>query len=116
MKVRTEIYANRSVEEDIFEAIENRIPGFSYSLLEDVQGRGRSGVRHGTAIWPELNVLYVIVGTEAQAELVRKAVSQVKKAFPREGIKMFQYFLNLLDDPEAESAGKDIDKKERGGK
>jgi hypothetical protein len=114
--IRTEIYANRSVEEDIFEAIENRIPGFSYSLFEDVQGRGRSGVRHGTAIWPELNVLYVIVGTDAQAGFVREAVSKVKKAFPKEGIKLFQYFVNLLDDPEAESVGKNIDKKERGGK
>jgi|GEM_PF-587400 len=113
--VRTEIYANRSVEEDVFEAIENRLPGFSYSLFEDVQGRGRSGVRHGTAIWPELNVLYVIVGPESQAELVRDALNQVKMAFPKEGIKIFQYFLNLLDDPEAESAGKDIDNKERGG-
>ena len=52
--IRTEIYANRSVEEDILEEIEKRIPDFSYSLIEDVKGRGRSGVRQGTAIWPEL--------------------------------------------------------------
>ncbi|PKL06704.1 MAG: hypothetical protein CVV53_02885 [Spirochaetae bacterium HGW-Spirochaetae-9] len=89
--VRTEIYANRSVEEDIHEEIEKRFPGFRYSLFEDVQGRGRNGVRHGTAIWPELNILYVIYGSEAEARLVGAAVAEVKKAFPREGIKIFQY-------------------------
>lgn len=109
--VRTEIYANRSVEEDIFEAIENRLPGFSYSLFEDVQGRGRNGVRHGTAIWPELNVLYVIVGTKSQATLIRKAVEEVKKAFPREGIKMFQYSIRLLCDQG--SADNGVDEKAR---
>ncbi|MDX9827491.1 MAG: hypothetical protein RBT73_07060 [Spirochaetia bacterium] len=110
--VKTEIYANRSVEEDIFEAIENRLPGFSYSLFENVQGRGRNGVRHGTAIWPELNVLYVIIGTVSQAGHIRDAVIEVKKAFPREGIKIIQYSVSLLDDQE--SAGKDVDENERG--
>ncbi len=109
--VRTEIYANRSVEEDVFEAIEKRLPGFSYSLFEDVQGRGRSGVRHGTAIWPELNVLYVIVGPEFQAHLIREAIIEVKNAFPREGIKMFQYSVNLVDD--TKSADNGVDEKAR---
>jgi len=89
--IRTEIYANRSVEEDIFEEIEKRIPGFNYSLVEDVKGRGRSGVRHGTAIWPELNILYILFGNKHEAFLIDEAVSEVKKAFPQEGIKVFQY-------------------------
>ena len=114
--VKTEIYANRSVEEDIFEAIENHLPGFSYSLFEDVQGRGRNGVRHGTAVWPELNVLYVIVGTDSQARSIREAVLNVKKTFPQEGIKIIQYSVSLLDDPEAESAGRDVYEHERGEK
>jgi hydrophobic/amphiphilic exporter-1 (mainly G- bacteria), HAE1 family len=94
--VRTEIYANRSVEEDIKEEIEKRIPGVSYSLIEDVQGRGRSGVHHGTAVWPELNILYILYGTEQEAFLIDEAVREVKKAFPREGIKVFQYEVNAL--------------------
>jgi len=89
--IRTEIYANRSVEEDIFEEIEKRIPGFSYSLIEDVKGRGNGGVRHGTSIWPELNVLYIHFGSRHDASLIDEAVREVKKAFAREGIKIFQY-------------------------
>jgi len=94
--VRTEIYANRSVEEDINEAIEKRFPGFMYSLFEGVQGRGKNGVRHGTAVWPELNILYVIYGNESEARLVGAAVAEVKKAFPKEGIKIFQYEVNAF--------------------
>jgi hypothetical protein len=91
MMIRTEIYANRSVEENILEEIEKRIPDVCYSLIEDVQGRGRNGVRRGTAIWPELNVLYVLYGSSHEASLIAEAVGQVKKIFPREGIKVFQY-------------------------
>ncbi|MDX9785035.1 MAG: hypothetical protein RBT72_09875 [Spirochaetia bacterium] len=94
--LRSEIYANRSVEEDIFEAIEERIPGFSYSLIEDVQGRGRQGVRHGTAVWPELNVHYVIYSRESEARSIAQAVAAVKKKFPNEGIKLFQFVFQPL--------------------
>ncbi len=94
--LRSEIYANRSVEEDIFEAIEERLPGFSYSLVEDVQGRGRQGIRHGTAVWPELNVLYVIYSEESEARSIAQAVASVKKEFPNEGIKLFQFVFTPL--------------------
>ncbi len=91
--IRSEIYANRSVEEDILEEIERRWPGFGYSLIEDVQGRGRSGVRHGTPIWPELNILYIIYGTADEAGRIAEAIAVVKKSFPNEGIKLFQFEL-----------------------
>ena len=94
--IRTEIYANRSVEEDIVEELEKRIPDLRYSLIEDVKGRGRSGIRHGTAVWPELSILYIMYGSEAEALLITEAVNEVKKAFPREGIKIFQYEVNVL--------------------
>lgn len=89
--VRTEIYANRSIEEDILEEIEKRIPNIYYSLIDDVRGRGKNGVRQGTAVWPELNVLYVMYGDSDQASLIAEAVDQVKRIFPNEGIKIFQF-------------------------
>jgi hypothetical protein len=94
--IRTEVYANRSVEEDIVEAIERRLPGVAYSLIEDVKGRGRAGVRQGSAIWPELNVLYVFYGERDEAGLILDAIIQVKKLFPREGIKIFQHEVTPL--------------------
>jgi hypothetical protein len=91
MMVRTEIYANRSVEEEILEEMEKRIPDLCYSLIEDVRGKGRSGIHQGTAIWPELNVLYLLYGSSQEASLIAEGVEQVRKIFPREGIKIFQY-------------------------
>jgi hypothetical protein len=92
--VLTEIYANRSVEEDILSEIEKRIPNVSYSLIENVRGRGKSGSRQGTVVWPELNILYVFYSGNEQASAIAKAVGQVKASFPAEGIKVFQYELN----------------------
>lgn len=89
--VKTEIYANRSVEEDILDEIEKGIPDINYSLIENVQGRGRNGTRRGTAIWPELSVLYVIFGDREQASVIAEAVRRVKNIFPNEGIKIFQF-------------------------
>lgn len=94
--IRTEIYANRSVEEELRDEFDRRVPGLAYSLFEDVKGMGRSGVREGSAVWPELNVLYVLYGDREKARLVAEAVAAVKALFPREGIKMFQYELNAL--------------------
>lgn len=94
--IQSEIYANRSVEEDILEEILMRIPRAQYSIIEDVKGSGKSGVRQGTAVWPELNILYILFGTVEEALLIGDAVRTVKKAFPREGIKLFQYEVKMF--------------------
>jgi hypothetical protein len=74
--------------------VEKRIPGVAYTLIETVMGRGDSGTRRGSAIWPELNVLYLVYGTRQEASLIAEAVEEVKKTFPREGIKLFQFELS----------------------
>ena len=94
--LKTEVYANRSVEENLLAEIEGKIPGIAYSFFENVQGRGRSGIRRGTAIWPELNVLYVFFGSRADAALILDAVKSVKKEYPQEGIKIYQYEIRAL--------------------
>ncbi len=43
----------------------------------------------GTAIWPELNVLYVLYGSSQEASLIVEAVGQVKKSFPGRGSRYF---------------------------
>jgi len=85
---RIEIIANRSVSTELLEVIERDTPGLPYTLIPDVQGRGRQGVRLGDAVWPELNVYILIVCEDEAAGLVEKAVRELKTAFPREGIKL----------------------------
>ncbi len=94
--IRSEIYANRSVEEDILEEILTRIPHAQYSIIEDVKGAGKSGVREGTAVWPELNILYILFSDAKEARYIADAVQTVKAAFPKEGIKLFQYEVKMF--------------------
>jgi hypothetical protein len=96
--IRTEIYANRSVEEDIVESLSRLLPDLSYTIVEEVKGKGSAGIRHGTAIWPELNVLYIIYSEENDAAGIRQAVQEVKSAFPKEGIKLIQYEVRTLEE------------------
>jgi hypothetical protein len=96
--IRTEIYANRSVEEDIVEGLSRLLPDLSYSIVEEVKGKGKAGIRHGTAVWPELNVLYIIYSEESDAASIRRAVQEVKSAFPKEGIKLIQYEVRTLEE------------------
>ena len=94
---RSEIYANRSVEEDILEEIERRIPGANYSVIEEVRGRGWSGLRGATAVRPELTTPLVLFGPRCCALLITAPVAKVKQSFPREGVKLFQYEVTALD-------------------
>ena len=90
MMIRTEIYANRSVEEDIAEELEKRIPDISYSLIEDVKGEGqeRRTPRNRNLARAEHHV-HSLRKQDRRALLIKEAISEVKKAFPREGIKIF---------------------------
>ncbi|MCL2373622.1 MAG: hypothetical protein FWC65_00065 [Treponema sp.] len=84
-----ELIANRSVESEIIEALEDSIDEFFYSLLPQIQGRGKTKYRLGTATWPEMNFLLVSYLNDDDAVKAKAAVRAVKERFPREGIKMF---------------------------
>ena len=51
---RLEIIANKSVEEDITDALEQYIPEILYSIVPLVYGRGGNDRKLGTSTWPEL--------------------------------------------------------------
>lgn len=89
---RLEIIANLSVQDDIIEAVELVAPFSGYTIMPIVTGRakGEAGEYHlGTATWPEKNFLLLLYTTKSEARLIKAAVNDVKRRFPREGIKMF---------------------------
>jgi hypothetical protein len=86
---RMELIANRSVEEEITGALETKLPGFYYTLLPAVHGRGRRDYRLGTATWPEENFMLISYIGDEGAALAEAAVKEVKDRFPTEGIKLF---------------------------
>ena len=86
---RLELIANRSVESEIVEALEKNIKDFFYTLLPQINGRGKTKYRMGTATWPELNFLLISYLEDDDAIKAQEAVRAVKEQFPNEGIKMF---------------------------
>ena len=86
---RLELIANRSVENEIIEALEENITDFYYTLLPQINGKGKTKYRLGTATWPELNFLLISYLDDISAANAKKAIKDVKDRFPKEGIKLF---------------------------
>ncbi|MDR2096792.1 MAG: hypothetical protein LBP76_14915 [Treponema sp.] len=87
--MRIEIIANRSVEENILEALKDEGVGKYYTMYPNVFGVGSSGPRMGDAIWPEENFALVFWCDYEEALGIESAVAYVKEHFPDEGIKIF---------------------------
>lgn len=87
---RIEIIANRSIQEDMFDAFKKADVVKHYTLIPGVLGVGKSGPRMGDHIWPEENFSLIIYCDEAEAEKIRKVISELKTFFINEGIKIFE--------------------------
>ena len=87
--IRVEVIANRSVEENILEALAKEKVGKYYTKFPNVLGVGACGPRMGDAIWPEENLALVFWCEEEEALGIKKAIYSVKEKFPGEGIKLF---------------------------
>jgi hypothetical protein len=88
--IRIEIIANHSVEENILEAFQREKVAAYYTKFPGVLGVGSSGPRMGDAVWPEENFVIVVWCEESEADGVERAVADVKKYFPEEGVKLFK--------------------------
>ena len=86
---RLELIANRSVENEIIEALETCITDFYYTLLPQINGKGKTKYRLGTATWPELNFLLISYLDDENAVKAKTAIHNIKERFPLEGIKLF---------------------------
>jgi len=87
--IRAEIIANRSVEENILEALAKEEAGKFYTKIPNILGVGACGPRMGDAVWPEENFSLIIWCEEEEAARIKQAIVKVKEKFPGEGIKLF---------------------------
>jgi len=87
--IRAEIIANRSVEENILEALAKEGVGKFYTKIPSVWGVGACGPRMGDAVWPEENFALIIWCEKDEARGIKEAITKVKAKFPGEGIKLF---------------------------
>ncbi|MCR5621941.1 MAG: hypothetical protein K6G18_08790 [Treponema sp.] len=86
---RIEIIANKSVEDDITEALEQYIPGILYTTIPLAYGRGGDDRKLGTPTWPETNFLMVSYIEDSYLPAVKAVMKGVKDKFKGEGIKLF---------------------------
>lgn len=89
MNYRIEIISNQSVQEDIVELLESKIPGIEYTIIPVVQGRGKSSKKLGNSTWPEQNFLLFSYLTQEDARAAKNVFEQIKAKFPHEGITFF---------------------------
>ncbi|MBP5174539.1 MAG: hypothetical protein ILP07_01320 [Treponema sp.] len=86
---RIEIISNKSVEEDITEALEQYVPGILYTTFPLVYGRGGDDYKLGNATWPETNFVMVSYVEDSELDKVKAVIKSVKEKFKSEGVKMF---------------------------
>lgn len=93
---RTEIIANRALEEDIIERLrEHGVPPL-YTKVPAVHGAGSSGERHGDHVWPEENVLFLFYTDGAVARTIVDVVRSIKRQYPDTGVKLYQYQVDAI--------------------
>lgn len=89
MKLRVEIFANRSVQEDLFERLAKKNLATHYTFIPEIQGVGHSGPRRGDHVWPEENFALITYVDEEEAREIKAAVEDLREFFPSEGITFF---------------------------
>ena len=86
---RVEIISNKSVEDDVTEALEYYVKDIMYTILPLAYGKGGDDRKMGTNTWPETNFVLVSYVADDEIETVKKVIKAVKEKFPKEGIKCF---------------------------
>lgn len=86
---RAEIIANRSVEEELIEELEKAVPDILYTVITEVQGRGKNNRKLGTVTWPEMNFILFAYVEDGDANTVKSVIASLKARFPHEGLKLF---------------------------
>lgn len=86
---RVEIIANRSIEDNVMDALRTAEVAKFYTKYPVVHGEGTSGPRFGDAVWPEENFVLVVWCEDAEARRIAEAIAPVKAQFPAEGVKIF---------------------------
>lgn len=86
---RVEIISNKSVQEDITDALEVNVPSILYTIIPLAYGHGGSDYKLGNPTWPETNFVLVSYVQDSEIKKVRQVIAAVKEKFKNEGIKIF---------------------------
>ncbi|MBR5867586.1 MAG: hypothetical protein IKZ04_06705 [Spirochaetaceae bacterium] len=93
---RLEIILSQSIEEDFVNAFLTKQTGNMFTKIDNVMGRGFSVPKMGDAIWPQLNCMYIVYCTEAQTNVIKDIISDLRQEYPDEGIACFKSEAEIL--------------------
>lgn len=88
--IRFELFANKSLQDDLVAAVERALPETGYTLFPVVHGKGFQDRKLGTSVWPEENFSIVCYVDEAAAGAFREAVRAIKAEYPTEGLVVYE--------------------------
>ncbi len=88
-RVRLEIIFSQALEEDFQQAFREEGIGKKFTKFEAVMGAGSSDPKLGDAVWPQLNMMYVIYCDKAEAKKIYAVIKKLRKKFLTEGIACF---------------------------
>lgn len=86
---RIEIIFSQAVEEDFVAEFKEQQVGLKYTKLANVMGAGFSNPRLGDAIWPQLNMMYIIYCGEEDCAKIIAIVEKLREKYMGEGIACF---------------------------
>ncbi len=87
---RIEVITSQALEEDFNEEFKENKVAARYTKLANVMGAGYSNPRLGDAIWPQLNIMYIIYCDEAEAQKIIAICQKLREKYVAEGIACFK--------------------------
>lgn len=88
-RVRLEIIFSQAVEEDFEQAFSELGIGKRFTKFASVMGAGFSTPRLGNAVWPQLNMMYIIYCANEEADKIKGVITRLRNQYPTEGIACF---------------------------
>ncbi len=89
LQKRVEIIFSQAIEEDFIQEFKEHKVAARYTKLKGVMGAGYSIPRLGDAIWPQLNMMYIIYCGEEDCKTIISIVEKLREQYIGEGIACF---------------------------
>lgn len=86
---RVELIFSQAIEEDFAQLFKDNKVACRYTKLNNVMGAGYSNPRLGDAIWPQLNVMYIIYCDEDECNKIVGIAEKLREQYIGEGIACF---------------------------
>lgn len=88
-QTRVEIIYSQALDEDFTQIFAERKIAARYTKLSNVMGAGYSIPRLGDAIWPQLNMMYIIYCSPEESKKIIQVVEELREKYMGEGISCF---------------------------